>query len=251
MDAKKFENSNSIAVVTGASGGIGLAIVKKLLEKNYIVYGTYYKNNMSNIVNDINSNAQHKLTMEKLDIRIKSDVEAFLTNIYKRHGRLDALVNNAGIASGGLSLMIKDESIEEVFKINFFSQIICMRAAYKMLRKSNNPSIVNIASISAFRDDIGTLAYSSSKAALIQATRIFAREYATKNIKVNAVAPGPTKTQMLELMANESLNIQLSSSSMKRVADPTEIANVVEFLLSTKSSYMTGQCIKVDGGQLC
>ena len=251
MDTPKIESEQKIAIVTGASGGIGSAVAKKLIANGYIIYGTYNQNSGNENFRDLKSTERERIHMLQVDIRESKQIDELLKYVFDRHKKINGLVNNAGIGYGNLALMTKKEDLNDVFETNLFAQISCMTKAYRYLRKSSLPAIVNITSISAFRDDIGTLAYSTSKAALIQASRIIAREYASKGIRVNCVAPGPTNTQMLELMSKDAKQTQIDSSSLKRSANPYEIADVVAFLLSECSSYMTGQCIKVDGGQLC
>ena len=172
-----------------------------------------------------------------------------ITNIYKKYKRIDALINCAGIAHGGLFSITKINDIKDVFEINFFSQISIIQLVSRLMSRNKKGSIVNVSSITSFQNESGTLAYGSSKSALNFATKILAKELGAFGIKVNAVAPGVTNTPMLEKMNPESIKKQISLSSNKKIAEPQDIASVIYFLCSDESNHLTGQIINIDGGQ--
>ena len=162
--------------------------------------------------------------------------------------KIDILVNNAGIASGALFQMTTGVELRKIFEINFFSQIVISQGIAKIMVKNKSGSIINLSSTAAFIADPGTLAYGSSKSAFTRATQSMACELGASNIRVNAIAPGVTKTDMFEQMAIGSRDKLINSSALKRAAEPEDIANVALFLASDLSSFVTGQVIRVDGG---
>lgn len=241
-----------VAVVTGATGGIGAAISTKLIQAGIKVFGTYYKTDPTSFFIDYPQLSEsNAFNLVKLDINDEKAIKLVLKQIFSETNRIDYIINNAAVAFGKMAALTSKEELRQVFETNLFSQISIMQASMRYVRKSSNGSIVNVASISAFRDDLGTLAYSTSKMALIQATRIFAREMAQFKIRVNSVAPGVTNTRMIEKMDQKSIDLQRQSSALNALADPCQVATVVLFLCSEASSHMTGQCLRVDGGQLC
>lgn len=236
-----------LILVTGGNSGIGKEIVQKQISIGNNVICTYNKSGRENF----NIERENQIVKQlKIDIRNDDEIKELFRMIKTDFGKLDGLVNNAGMAYGNLTSLSPLDEIREVFEINFFAQIRVIQKAIRVLRKGDKASIVNIGSIAALRKDIGSMAYSSSKAALIQATRVMAQEYIGYGIRLNAVAPGITKTKMLELMDPKSIEKQILESGVKRIANTKEIASVVGFLLSTESSYIIGQCINVDGGQI-
>ncbi|MEO8173148.1 MAG: SDR family oxidoreductase, partial [Sediminibacterium sp.] len=157
-------------------------------------------------------------------------------------------VNNAGVAHGGFFHMTPMHKIREVFEINFFSQVLVTQYITKIMLKQKSGSIINLSSIAGIDAHPGYIAYGSSKAALIYATKNMAKELASSNIRVNAVAPGLTETEMANQMEAKARENMIKHSAMNRLATPQEIANTVLFLASSQSEFITGQVIRVDGG---
>ena len=193
---------------------------------------------------DKNTNLYIKL----FDIDNHGDVKNEIKNIFNYFKRLDILVNCAGIAHGSIFNMTTIQDLNLVINTNFISQIYITQLCSRYMSRNKSGSIVNVSSISSFQSNEGTLAYGSSKAALNFATKVIARELAPFNIRVNAVAPGVTETDMLNKMDKKSIDQQINISSLKKVAKTFEIASVIAFLSSENSSHITGQIIKVDGG---
>lgn len=234
-------------MVTGGNSGIGKEIVQNQISIGNNVISTYNKSGETTFKIEREDQLVRQI---RVDIRNEDEIKQLLQMIKAEFGKLDGLVNNAGMAYGNLTSLSPLDEIREVFEINFFAQVNLIQRAIRIMRKGNNSSIVNIGSIAALRKDIGSMAYSSSKAALIQATRVMAQEYIGYGVRLNSIAPGITKTKMLDLMDTRSVDKQVSDSGIKRIANAKEIANVVGFLLSSESSYIIGQCINVDGGQI-
>ena len=159
------------------------------------------------------------------------------------------MVNSAGVPYGNLFALTKDADMENVFQTNYFSLLNFTQLISRVMGKNKKGSIINISSSTSFNADIGTLAYGSSKVALNYATEVLSKELASQGIRVNAVAPGITDTAMLKKMDLKAIDEQLKASSLKKIANPDQIASVIMFLCSQESSHITGQIIKVDGGQ--
>ena len=242
--------SNKVCIVTGAGKGIGLSIVKSFLKNNNIIFACT-KNDTSHLENLKESNKANleNLHILKFDLNDNNSCKENLKLIWKQYSRIDILVNCAAIPHGGLFAMTKIDDIKEVFQTNFFSLLSFTQNCARLMVRTSSGVICNISSVSSFRTDAGTLAYGSSKAALNFATKVLAKELANSGIRVNCVAPGVTETEMLNQMDVKAINAQLDQSCLSKIAKPQEISSVVEFLCSDHSSHMTGQILRVDGGQ--
>tara|TARA_A100001035_G_scaffold261202_1_gene239968 strand:+ start:263 stop:1012 length:750 start_codon:yes stop_codon:yes gene_type:complete len=247
---KKDLSDKKVVLITGAGSGIGLAVTEKFL-KNNIFVESCTRNNLKelNSLKNNNHNFQKYLSINKFNLNNYDDLKLHITNIYKKHKKIDALVNCAGIPHGGLCNITKIDKIKEVFETNFFSQISIIQLVSRLMSRNKKGAIVNVSSVTSFQYESGTLAYGSSKSALNYATKILAKELGTFGIKVNAVAPGITKTPMLEKMNPESIKKQISLSSNNKIAEPKDVASLIYFLCSEESNHITGQIIKIDGGQ--
>ena len=157
-------------------------------------------------------------------------------------------MNNAGVASGSIVEMTSQKNLKDIFDVNFFSQIRLTQLLLKYLKKSKNSSIINIGSIVSQIPERGTLAYGSSKAAFMHATKIMSNEFSNYKIRVNGICPNVTNTKMLQKMDQNSKDKLILRSFSKRTCEPIEVANLVMFLASKKSEYINGQIIRLDGG---
>ena len=163
---------------------------------------------------------------------------------------VDVLVNNAGVASGGLFQMTTAAELRRVFEVNYFAQIALTQTVSRIMARRKAGSIINIASSAADIADPGTLAYGSSKAAFARASQSMASELGAVGIRVNSIAPGLTRTGMYDQMDPSAREKLVARSALKRPAEPTDIANVAVFLASDLSAFVTGQSIRVDGGMV-
>lgn len=251
MNKTKSRSDFPIAIVTGGGSGIGLSVVKKLLKKNFIVYActgsktTSLDNLRKNFGEDINN----RLKVKRFNINDLKFTKQLIQDIYTQYKRIDVLVNSAGIPYGNLFFLTKGSDISNVFQTNYFSLLSLTQLVSRIMVRNKKGSIVNISSATSFSADAGTLAYGSSKAALNYATKVLSKELAGQGIRVNAVAPGITDTAMLKEMDPSAIDKELKSSSIKKIANPNQIASVIMFLCSEDSSHITGQIIKVDGGK--
>ena len=172
-----------------------------------------------------------------------------LDKINLDHQNIDILVNAAGEVSNNLFQMTTDDKFKQIFEVNYFSQIKLIQLVLKKMIKNKKGSIINISSSSAFEFNVGRSAYSSSKSAIIALSNVLSREVGRYNIRVNTVSPGLTNTKMLKQSSKEEIiNQKIKEISLKRIAEPQEIAQTILFLASEQSSYITGEVIKVDGG---
>lgn len=242
--------NGKVAVVTGANRGIGRSITETFAENRCDILACMRevtletKKWLKNLENKFNI----VITPIALDLSDEDSIKNSIKQIFSTSKRIDILVNNAGIASGGLFQMTPISELRKVFEINLFSQILFTQGIAKIMIRNKSGSIINLSSSAAFIADPGTLSYGTSKSAFIRATESMAMELGALNIRVNAIAPGVTKTDMFDQMSKDARDKLINSSSLKRPAEPEDIANVALFLASELSSFVTGQVIRADGG---
>ena len=241
---------DKVALVTGSNRGIGKAIVECFAKNGASVWACARKETTEfNIfLKEISEKYQTKINPLYFDLADEVSIKEQLSHLILQKERIDILVNNAGIAKGGFFQMTSIQEMKKVFEINFFAQMQITQLIAKIMMKQKSGNIINLASIAGIDADAGYSAYGSSKAALIYATKTLAIEYASSNIRVNAIAPGLTETDMAGLMEEKAKARMVAGSSMKRMAQPKEIADTALFLASELSGFITGQVIRVDGG---
>jgi 3-oxoacyl-[acyl-carrier protein] reductase len=184
----------------------------------------------------------------KVDVGVASDVEALFQVVVEEFGSLDILVNNAGITRDGLLMRMKDEDWDSVIDVNLKGTFLCSREAIKLMAKAKSGRIVTISSVVGEMGNAGQANYCASKAGIIGFTKAVAREYAKRNITVNAVAPGFIETDMTGVLTEGVREELLKQIPVNRFGAPEDIANAVYFLVSDLGSYVTGQVIAVNGG---
>ena len=242
---------NKTAVVTGANRGIGLAIAK-----TFVAHGARVLACMRQVSDEalaeIASDAETgQVKVVALDLTDEVSIKAAIREIAQLAGnRVDVLVNNAGTASGGLFQMTSIAEMRRVFEVNFFGQVLLTQGLSRLMTRHRAGSIINIASTAADIADSGTLAYGASKAALARATRSMATELGAFGVRVNAISPGVTRTDMFDLMALEARERLINSAALKQAAEPADVANVALFFASELSGFVTGQVLRVDGGMV-
>tara|TARA_Y100001970_G_C14224243_1_gene854577 strand:+ start:75 stop:806 length:732 start_codon:yes stop_codon:yes gene_type:complete len=239
--------SNYISVITGSSSGIGLETLKLFLKNNSIVAACYNKN--SSELDKLKIEYPNNLFLYSFDFSDEDQTKTAAKNIVNKFDKINVLINNAGSISTSLFQMTTIENLKKMFDINFFNQMLFTQIISKKMIRNKSGSIVNVSSSSAIDGNDGRFSYATSKAALLSASKVFARELSHFNIRSNVVAPGLTETSLMRDSHDEkNIKKQLDNQLIKRVAAPIEIANLILFLASDKSSYITGQIIRIDGG---
>lgn len=239
-------------IIAGAKGGIGLATVKKVAENGGNIWACIRQEapEFTAKIKEIADESGVWIEPVYFDMADEQQIKAAIRHISSEKKSIDVLINAAGIVYNGMFTMTSIGKLKEVFDINFFNQILIMQLVSRMMMRQKHGTIVNVASVSGIETTEGKLAYGSSKAAMIYATKAISKELAQYNIRVNAIAPGLTDTRMNATLSDESLQKVLERSSMHRMAKPEEIANSIVYLASEMSSFMTGQVMIVDGGRM-
>ena len=240
---KNLRNKNII--VTGASGGIGNSIVKKLYENeaNLLATGTRIEK-LEELKSKFNN-----LKILKFDISNNEKIEEFIENATKQlGGNLDCLVNNAGVTKDNLAIRMNLDDWKKVIDLNLTSTFLLSKFAIKKMLKSKSGKIVNITSVVGHTGNLGQTNYTASKAGIIAMSKSLAIEYAKKNINVNCISPGFIKTAMTDKIDEKFKEIIVSKIPSARLGEPEDIANAVLFLASNQSNYINGETLHVNGG---
>jgi len=242
---------NKVALVTGSTRGLGKAIAEKLAEEKAIVIITGTNQEKAEAVAKlIAENYGVETDSFQIDVTSESSVKDVVSAIIKKFGRIDILINNAGITRDARIMMMKAEDWEAVLKTNLTGAFNCTKLVSKHMLKQKYGKIINMTSVVGIMGNIGQANYSASKAGLIGLTKTTAKELATRGITVNAIAPGYIKSDMTEVLSDEVSKKMLSLIPMEEYGTPEDIANTVLFLVSDQARYITGQVINVDGGML-
>ena len=242
---------NKTAVVTGCNKGIGKKILDVFSANGATVFACVRNidEEFKSYIDKIEKKNNNKIIPIQFDLSNEAQVKEGANSILSTSKTIDILVNNAGIIHTAIFQMTPIKKLKEIFEINLFSQANFTQYILKSMIKNKKGNIVYISSSSALDGNEGRSAYSSSKAALISQSQVLSRELGVHNIRVNTIAPGLTDTDMMNKnTTKDTINEVLRRVSLKRIANPEEIANTALFLSSDLSSYITGQVIRVDGG---
>ena len=244
--------SKKVAVITGCNRGIGKSILTKFTEQGAEIFACSRKEdkNFSDFCSELSKKFKTRIHNIFFDLNKAEEMKEALSKIKELSEKVDILVNNAGIIQTSLFQMTKIEDMRKTFEVNFFSTFLFSQYIVKlMIKNKSQSSIINISSSAAIEANQGRSAYASSKSALTTLSKVMSKELSNFNIRVNAIAPGLTNTDMMQKSTSEKyLSETINRISQKRVAEPEEIANSVLFLASDLSSYINGQIIQVDGG---
>ena len=236
------------ALVTGGARGIGLAIAEALASRGANVALADIDAGQAAEAADKVAEAGVKTMSARMDASNSADVKRVIAEVKEEFGRLDIMINNAGITRDGLLMRMKDEDWDAVMSVNLKSVFLCTREAVKVMVKQRSGRIINIASVVAFTGNPGQANYSASKAGIVGLTKTTAREYAARNITANAVAPGFIMTAMTEKLPEGVKEEMKSAIPLGSFGTAEDVAQAVVFLASPGASYITGQVIHVNGG---
>ena len=237
-----------VCLITGAGSGIGRETARRFAEEGAILYVTDYKEgSLTSLVDEVSNAFKTNITPLYFDVTDYAAAKDAILTIKKMHGRIDVLVNNAGIMHDNIIGMITPELMHSVFEINVFAVINMLQLASKLMIRQKSGSIINISSIVGLEGASGQVVYSASKGAVAALTKAASKELAQYGIRVNAVAPGLINTGLLQAIGNDKIDENLKNIKMGRLGEPLDVANVLVFLASDLSGYVTGEIIGVDG----
>ncbi len=243
-------SNGKTAVVTGSARGIGFEIARVLGQDGYAV-----------VLSDVNAEGLEKArqTLEGEGLTVKAvvanvakadDADRLIDESTQWKGRLDVVVNNAGITRDGLLMKMTEEAWDAVLTVNLKGTFLVSRAASRVMLKQKGGAVVNIASVIGLMGNAGQANYAASKAGIIAFTRSFAKEFGKRGIRANAIAPGFIQSEMTDVLSDKVKEQMLSQIPLGTFGSPRDVANLVSFLASDRAAYITGQVITVDGGMV-
>lgn len=237
------------AIVTGGSRGIGRAISLQLASKGANVVVNYNKNAQAaeEVVKEIEALGGKAFAIQA-DVGKINEVDSFVKEALEKFGNIDILVNNAGITSDGLLLRMKEQEWDDVLNTNLKGAFLMTKAVIRKMIKNKKGKIINITSIVGSSGNAGQSNYSAAKAGVIGFTKSIAKEVAARGIQVNAIAPGYVQTEMTDSLPEKIKDDLINMIPAKKIGEPKDIANMVVYLSSDLSDYITGQVIHIDGG---
>lgn len=240
-----------VLFVTGGARGIGKAVALKFAENGYDIVSNYVTESEELVATKKEFEAKGaEVLLVKADVTKKEEIENLVKVAMDKFGRIDVLVNNAGITNDMLMLKMKEEDFDKVIDVNLKGTFIVTKAVISIMMKQRRGSIVNLSSVVGVAGNAGQCNYSASKAGILGFTKSLAKELAARNIRVNAVAPGFIDTRMTECLSDKVKDTIFSQIPLKRMGTAREVANTVYFLGTDESSYITGQTINIDGGMV-
>ena len=243
--------SGKTAIITGTNRGIGKEILISFAREGADIWACARQESdeFTKFICEIEKENEVSIRPVYFDLADENQVKTAIKSIIQKKKKIDILVNNAGIAYSATFQMTSIEKMKEVFEVNFFSQIYIMQLVSRHMMKQKSGSIINMASVGGIETNPGYLAYGSSKAALIWATKCLSKEIGIYGVRVNAIAPGLTETSMGYYKSEEELQKVINRTSLRRMGTPNEIAEAVLYLASDDASFITGQVLQVDGGR--
>lgn len=248
----KFEDlKDKKILVTGATRGIGKALAMTLAVQGAHVVFNFREGKeeiAQAIAKELLDAGASKATPVMFDVTNAEQIKTSLDAFNKEHGAITGLVNNAGISKDQIVLRLKEEDISQTIDTNLKGSILVTSALSRAFLRAENVSVVNISSVVGLMGNPSQIAYAASKAGMLGFTKSYAKELASRNVRCNAICPGFIETDMTDALDEKVKEAYLSSIPLKRLGNVEEVANLVNFLLSKASSYITGEVIKIDGG---
>ncbi len=242
---------NKVAIVTGATRGIGKKIAERFARENYNLVLNYVSENTdTNAIIDEFKEYGVQVLVYRADVSKFDECENLVKATIEKYGKIDVLVNNAGITKDGLIAMMKEDAFDKVIDINLKGTFNMTRNVVPYMMKKRSGNIINVSSVVGVAGNAGQSNYSASKAGIIGFTKSLAKELAARNIRVNAVAPGFIDTDMTNVLTDKVKENIYTQIPLKRMGEAKEVASAVYFLASEESSYITGQVINIDGGMV-
>ena len=242
---------NKVALITGGSRGIGKAIAIKYAKNGYNIIVNYISENtdVEKLQSEIESYGVKSLIMQADSTKL-DEVEELVKKGIEEFGKIDVLINNAGITRDKLLMRMKEEDFDKVIEVNLKGTFLATKVVIPYMMKQKSGSIVNVSSVVGITGNSGQCNYSASKAGVIGFTKSVAKELASRNIRANAIAPGFIKTDMTEVLSDNVKEEIKKQIPLQRMGTPEEVADVAYFLGNKESSYITGQVIAIDGGMV-
>ncbi len=241
-----------VALVTGGNQGIGAAVCRRLASDGFAVAINHHSDNSAQAAEELAETLRHEYDTEamivKADVSDFDQAKAMIGAVKERFGRIDVLVNNAGITRDGLVMRMSEEQFDSVIDTNLGGTFNCLRHAVPIMVKQRYGRIINISSVVGIYGNAGQVNYSASKAGIIGLTKSAAKELGSRNITVNAVAPGFIETAMTADLDEKASEALTNGIALKRLGSGDDVASAVAFLASEDASYITGQVLGVDGG---
>ena len=236
-----------IAIVTGATKGIGLATARELCGRGYMVYGTYASEYAAEVLAELES---ERFCLCRADVNDGAAAQALVDRVLEEHGRLDVLVSNAGITRDTLLPRMSEEDFEQVLAVNLTGAFRVSKAAIRPMIKQRGGRVIFISSVVGISGNAGQANYAAAKAGLIGFAKSMAKELAGRNITVNCVAPGVIRTDMTNALKDETKDAILKGIPLKRFGEAEDVAKTVAFLASEDAGYITGEVMNISGGLL-
>jgi 3-oxoacyl-[acyl-carrier protein] reductase len=241
--------AGKIAIVTGGSRGIGRAVVRSLAMRGVeVILSSRSAETAASVAADLARETNGKVSGVAMDVADQGGVDAAIKSLIAERGRIDILVNNAGITRDNLLMRMKSEDWHSVIATNLNGLYYCSQAVLRPMIRQRGGRIINMSSVVGLMGNAGQVNYAASKAAIVGFTKALAREVASRQITVNAIAPGFVETDMTKDLPEEGKKALLDSIPMQRIGRPEDVAEAVVFLASEEAGYITGQVLQVNGG---